>query len=89
MVLLTHDEIAARLRSATGGYVLACEPDEQDRLRVVLAVCGARRHDVARRALGDVCDLLRALELHEVDLTLLDPDDATVEQKHRLAAVTA
>jgi methylmalonyl-CoA mutase cobalamin-binding subunit len=89
MVLLTHEQIAARIRSATGGYVLACEQDEQDRLRVVLAVPGARRHDVALRALGDVTEVLRALDLEAVDLTLLDPDDATVQQKHRLAAVTA
>jgi methylmalonyl-CoA mutase cobalamin-binding subunit len=89
MVALTHEEIAARIRSATGGYVLACEQDEHDRLRVVLAVPGARRHDVARRALNDVCEMLRALDREAVDLTLLDPDDATVEQKHRLAAVTA
>jgi hypothetical protein len=89
MVLVTPEQIAARIRSATGGYVLACEPDEQHRLRVVLAVRGARRHEVARRALGDVTEVLGALDLDGVDLTLLDPDDATVQQKHRLATVTA
>ena len=79
------DLIADRVRAATGGYVLRCEPDEQDRLRLILAVPGVRRHEVARQALHDVSEVLHQIDVAGVDLTLLDPDDATVEQKHQLA----
>jgi hypothetical protein len=78
-------ELMDRLRAATGGYVLTCEPGEDGELRVIVAVPGARRHEVARATLRDVVETVRDEGHENVDLTLLDPDDATIELRHRLA----
>jgi hypothetical protein len=72
------------VRAATGGFVLECEADDDGRLRLILAVPGARRHDVARAALRDTTDIAREADVVSLELMLLDPDDATIEQKHRL-----
>lgn len=78
-------ELMDRLRAATGGYVLTCEPGDDGELRVIVAVPGARQHEVARATLREVVDTVRDEGHENVDLTLLDPDDATIELRHRLA----
>ena len=81
----TAVELMDRLREATGGYVLACEPGDEGDLRVIVAVRGARQHEIARATLRDIVDAVRDEGHENVDLTLLDPDDATIELRHRLA----
>jgi hypothetical protein len=81
----TAVELMDRLRVATGGYVLTCEVGDDGDLRVILAVRGARQHEVARATLRDVVETIRDGGHENVDLTLLDPDDATIELRHRLA----
>jgi hypothetical protein len=76
--------LAARVRAVTGGYVLECTTDDEGRLRMVVAVPGARGHDVARRALRTVSELARDADAAALDLLLIDPDDATVALKHQL-----
>jgi hypothetical protein len=78
-------ELMDRLRAATGGYVLTCEAGDDGELRVIVAVPGARQHEVARATLREVVDTVRDEGHENVDLTLLDPDDATIELRHRLA----
>jgi hypothetical protein len=78
-------ELMDRLRAATGGYVLTCEPGDDGELRVIVAVPGARQHEIARATLREVVDTVRDEGHENVDLTLLDPDDATIELRHRLA----
>jgi hypothetical protein len=76
--------LASRVRAVTGGYVLECTIDEEQRLRAIVAVPGARRHDVARAALRDVSEVAREADAATLDLLIIDPDDATVELKHQL-----
>jgi hypothetical protein len=76
--------LASRVRAVTGGYVLECETDEDGRLRLVVAVPGARRPDVARTALRDLSELAAETDAASLDLLLIDPNDATVELKHQL-----